>query len=61
MFLNSYYVLNEENGSFLGSNQHFIFCLKVFISFYSQIIPDDRHDSVQKRLFRTLNENSCYA
>ena len=39
----------------------FIFCLKVFISFYSQIIPDDWHDSVQKRLFRTLNENSCYA
>ena len=34
MFLNSYYVLNEENGSFLGSNQHFLsFVLRYSLAF----------------------------
>ena len=34
MFLNSYYALNEENGSFLGSNQHFLsFVLRYSLAF----------------------------
>ena len=34
MFLNSYYAVNEENGSFLGSNQHFLsFVLRYSLAF----------------------------